>query len=412
MKKHLPLSFLLGTALSFNLGSYGQADQFVYAVTDINNQGANWGHLRRLDLNSGKFSDVLLNGTDVNQRSYDHTTKQQFREPLKDARFGILANAPFGTGVAAIAYDKKNQRIYYTPMFINQLRYIDLRTMKAFFVSTPGIDALEIKAADQSNIITRMVIADDSYGYALTNDGQHLLQFTTGKNIMINDLGAVVDDPQNKEISIRNACSSYGGDMIADDEGNLLIFSNRTHVFKINIRTKMATHLGTVQGLPTTFTINGAAVDNHNQVIVTSSADHQSIYTVNPKDLTATPVQSDNSWKTADLANSNILATRKSTPYVRLLPAQHEPGDKSVEVFPNPVINDRFTVQFNLNEGTYTIQVKDGTGRLVSTSTTRVIGQKQATTIQLPGRAARGFYLVNVLGQGKETLYSKKILVH
>ncbi len=55
--------------------------------------------------------------------------------------------------------------------------------------------------------------------------------------------------------------------MIADDEGNLFLFSNRTNVFKINIETKVATHLGAVSGLPATYTINGAAVDHNNQIL-------------------------------------------------------------------------------------------------------------------------------------------------
>ncbi|HMD00981.1 MAG TPA: hypothetical protein VKH37_12545, partial [Ferruginibacter sp.] len=33
---------------------------------------------------------------------------------------------PFATNSAAMAYDKKHDRLYYTPMGINQLRYIDL----------------------------------------------------------------------------------------------------------------------------------------------------------------------------------------------------------------------------------------------------------------------------------------------
>lgn len=44
-----------------------------------------------------------------------------------DARWGDLLQAPFATGVAAAAFDKKHNRLYYTPMFVDQLRYIDLR---------------------------------------------------------------------------------------------------------------------------------------------------------------------------------------------------------------------------------------------------------------------------------------------
>ena len=104
-------------------------------------------------------------------------------EPLKDARFGNIANAAFGTGVAAMALDKRNNRLYYTPMFIDQLRYIDLKTMKVYFVTGFEFTGVKTKATDQSNIVTRMAIGDDGNGYALTNDGNHLLQFTTGKKL-------------------------------------------------------------------------------------------------------------------------------------------------------------------------------------------------------------------------------------
>jgi hypothetical protein len=410
MKRHLPFT-LLGIFLSFYFNTYAQADQFMYAVTDINKEGVNWSFLRRVDLNTGQFSEVLLDGADVRLQAYDHNTKQRLAEPMKDNRFGIVANAAFGTGVAAIAFDKKNQRIYYTPMFINQLRYIDLRTMKVYFVPTPEMEGLTMKAADQRNIITRMVLSDDEQGYALTNDGRHLLRFTTGKKIAITDLGSLADDPKNKDVSIHNACSSYGGDMIADDDGNLLLFSNRTNVFRINITTKVATWLGAVKGLPATFTINGAAVDHHNRIVVVSSADHQGIFSVDPATLTATPIQTNNNWKTADLANSNILITRKSVPFVSLLPSIGEDSDKQLEIFPNPVVDSRFTIQFSLGEGKYIVQVQDATGRLISTSRTRVTGAKHVTTISLPAGASKGFYLINVLGEANQLVHRKKILV-
>jgi hypothetical protein len=412
MKKNLPYLSLICSCVFLTSLAIAQTDHFAYAVTDINKEGANWSFLRKIDLNTGSFSEVLLNGTDVKQLAYDHATKKQFTEPQQDARFGKMANAAFATGVAAIAYDKKNQRIYYTPMFINQLRYIDLKTMNVYFVPTPDIATLKIKAPDQSNIITRMVIADDGKGYALTNDGNHLLQFTTGKKITITDLGAVVDDPANKNVSVHNSCSSFGGDMIADDEGNLVLFSNRTNVFKINIDTKIATHLGSISGLPATFTINGAAVDNHNQVLVTSAVDNNNAFAVDSKTWTATPVKVNSGWRTADLANSNLLATRKSAPYVRLLTDPNNSEDGRVQLYPNPVVNNQFNVQFNLAEGNYTVQIKDVSGRQVTQTVTNITGKGQTKTLSLPAGSSKGFYLVKVIDQNNKTVYNKKILVH
>lgn len=408
MRKILPF-FLISV---FSALMAKSQDRFAYAITDVNKEGANWSFLRKVDLKTGAFSEVVLNGNDASTLAYDDATKKQLLEPLKDARFGTTANAAFGTGVAAIALDKRNNRLYYTPMFIDQLRYIDLKTMKVYFVTGSEFTGIKTKATDQSNIVTRMAIGDDGKGYALTNDANHLLQFSTGKKISVIDMGALVDDPGNKTVSIHNSCNSFGGDMIADDDGNLYLFSNRTNVFKINIGTKVATHLGTVSGLPATYTVNGSAVDNKNQVLISSAVDNSSIYTVDIKTLAATPIKSAGAWRTADLATSNLLATRKQMPFVRLLKAIEETDDGRVQLYPNPVTNNKFTVQFNLAEGNYTVQVKDVLGQLVSRTKTNIKGEGQTENFQLPALSGKGFYLVTIIDQNNKTVFTKKILVH
>ncbi len=412
MKKNIPIYiFVFCFTFSFFL-SFSQTDRFAYAITDISKDGSNWNYLRKIDLHTGNFSDVLLNGTDVNRLNYDETTKKQMIEPFQDARFGKAANAAFATGVAAIAYDKKSHRIYYTPMFLNQLRYIDLKSMNVYFVPTPDLSGLAVKATDQSNIITRMAIASDGNGYALTNDGNQLLRFTTGKQILISDLGAIVDDPKNNSVSVHNSCTSFGGDMIADDDGNLFVFTNRKNVFRINIETKIATYIGVISGLPPTFTINGAAVDNNNQILVTSALDNNTIYLVDSKTWVAIPGKSAGGWRTADLANSNLLATRKPSPLISLLKNTDEIDDGRVQLFPNPVINNKFSIQFDLAEGNYYVQVKDALGRHVTQTMTHVKGKGQTTHLLLPSSSSKGFYLVKIMDQHNKSIFSRKILVH
>ena len=412
MKKNIPQFSILLCFIFSSLLASSQTDRFAYAITDINKEGSNWSFLRKLDLQTGKFGEVILNGTDATMLAFDDLTKKQMVEPLHDERFGKTANAAFATGVAAIAYDRKSQRIYYTPMFINQLRYIDLKTMKVYFVPTPDINSLKIKASDQSNIITRMAIAADGNGYALTNDGNNLLRFTTGKKVTITDMGALADNPENTQVSVHNSCSSFGGDMIADDDGNLFVFTNRTNVFKVNIETKVATYLGVVSGLPSTFTINGAAVDNNNQILVTSAVDNNNIFSVDSKTWIATAAKSTGGWRTADLANSNLLATRRPSPLVPLLKNIEEMDDGRIQLFPNPVTNNQFTIQFNLSDGNYAVQVKDVLGRQVTQTMAYVKGKGQTKTLNLPAASSKGFYLIKVIDQNNKTVYSKKILVH
>jgi len=225
-------------------------------------------------------------------------------------------------------------------------------------------------------------------------------------------MGAVTDNPENKVVSVHNSCSSFGGDMIADDDGNLFVFTNLKNVFKVNIETKVATHLGVVSGLPPIFTINGTAVDNENQILVNSAIDNSNIFLVDSKTWIATPAKSIGGWRTADLANSNLLATRKQSPIVRLLKNIEAKDDGRIQLFPNPVTNNQFTIQFNLSEGTYFVQVKDVLGRQVTQTMAYITGKGQTKPLNLPAAASKGFYLVKVVDQNNMTVYSRKILVH
>lgn len=417
MRKNLPLlSLVFGSVLFSSQTQAQQPDRFAYAITDIQ-QGPNWNFLRKLNLETGEYSQVLLSGNDASFLAYDAASKKQFSAPLTDQRYGNMINAAFGTGVAAMAYDKRNNRLYYTPMLIDQLRYIDLKTMKVYYATDRAFSGQPQKSSDQGNIVTRMVIAADGNGYAMTNDGTQLLRFSTNKKMEITDLGSVVDDQANQGISVHNSCSSFGGDMIADDNGNIYVFSARNHVFRINIETKVATHLGVVSGLPNGFTINGAAVNDENKIIVASASQGGSLFTVDIKSLAATPNPVKGIvWQTSDLANSNLLVTGTQSKGVAAevisLKSPANSGDGKVTIFPNPVTNNQFVIQFNqLEAGSYTVQVTDVTGRQVVQQALALSGDNQSQTIRLGAAASKGIYLVKVMDQASRLVYNTKVVV-
>jgi hypothetical protein len=418
MRKCLPLfSLITGVVLLTNFATAQQADRFAYAVTDVQQGGANWSFLRKINLQNGEYSQVLLSGNDASLLAYNATTKKQFETPLQDARFGNYVNAAFATGVAAMSYDKKNNRLYYTPMFIDQLRYIDLKTMKVYYVTDQAFTGKPVKSSDQGNIVTRMVIASDGYGYAMTNDATQLIRFSTGKKLSITDLGTIADDQANKGVSIHNSCSSYGGDMIADDEGNLYVFSARNNVFKINLESKVATHLGVISGLPNGFTVNGAAVNDENKVIVASAMMASSYFTIDMKSLVASPyVISGTVWQSSDLANSNLLSTssksKGGTMEITSRNSVPNAADGKIGIYPNPVTNNQFAVQFNeLQAGQYTIQVTDVMGRQLMQQVVNVGAEKQIQTVRLNAAASKGIYLVKVTDQNNKSVYTSKIVV-
>jgi hypothetical protein len=416
-KKLLTAPLLLATIFLTTIASGQQTDRFAYSVTDVNQQGGNWSFLRKLNLQTGTYSDVLLSGNDASFLAYDAATKKQLTTALKDAQYGNTVNAAFATGVAAVAYDKKNNRLYYTPMLIDQLRYLDLKTMKVFYVTDRSFTGKPQKSPDQGNIVTRMVIASDGNGYAMTNDATQLIRFSTARKMEITDLGSVVDDQDNKSISIHNSCSSYGGDMIADDNGNLFVFSARNNVFKVNIESKVATHLGVITGLPNGFTVNGAAVNDDNQVIVSSAVQSASYFSIDHKTLTATPYKiAGTVWQSSDLANSNLLTSgnRPSAITTDVISKNTSApiSDNKVSIYPNPVTNNQFTIQFNqMDAGNYSIQITDVMGRQVSQRSVSINGDNQSQNIKLNSLVSKGVYLIQVADANSKAVFSTKIVL-
>ncbi|MGB3007180.1 MAG: T9SS type A sorting domain-containing protein [Chitinophagaceae bacterium] len=419
MKKNLLILSLLTGAIFFaDCVIAQQAGRTAYAITDVQQQNANWVYLRQFDMKSGQFSASLINGLDNNQVAFNATTKKEivsFTQNIADK--GFNPRPAFSSGVAALALDKRNNRLWYTPMFIDQLRYIDLKTMKVFYVTDSPLTRMTQKSSDQGNIVTRMVIASDGFGYAMTNDGMHLLKFSTGKRVQITDLGAIVDDQANKTVSIHNSCSSYGGDIIADDDGNLIVFSAMKNVFKINIESKIATHLGAISGLPNGFSVNGAAVNADNKILVGSAMEASSFFTVDLKSLVASPYKIEGTvWHSSDLASSNLLATGNAAKggiaevISKNIPANT--GSDKISIYPNPVTNNQFAIQFTqLDAGNYTVFVTDVMGRQVLQQQISLSGDNQTQQIKIDPAAARGIYLIKVTDQASKSVFSTKLVL-
>ncbi|MER3498708.1 MAG: hypothetical protein C4308_08795 [Chitinophagaceae bacterium] len=410
MRKALPLASLLLASISF-IHTQAQ-DRFAYAVTDMQQSGAGWTALRKLNLQTGVYSNVLLNGIDLNQTSFDARTKKQLSQTT-DAIYGTALQAPFSTGVAAIAYDKKNNRLWFTPMFIDQLRYVDLKTMKVYYVTDKSFTGYGSMHNDEAKVVTRMVIAPDGYGYAITNDGNQFIRFTTGKKLKIEQLGPLADDPDNTGISIHNRCSSFGGDMVADDEGNLYVFSAHNNVFKINIQTKVATWLGPVKNLPGGFTINGAVVNDQGNLLVSSAVFSKSWYTVDPKTWTATEYKSPNGvYLSSDLANSNIWNTRKNTTTeIPTITAKETlPVNGQIQLYPNPVSNYQFNLQI-AKAGEYAVVLSDVSGKEVQRQKINVGSENQVQMINISKSLSQGIYLVRVTDISNKAVFVQKLVV-
>ncbi|MEI9910947.1 MAG: hypothetical protein WDO71_15515 [Bacteroidota bacterium] len=199
-----------------------------YAITAAEKGGRNWKEVKLLDVTTGEALQSIYQSTQetealnartkkpvVKKNIVNNTTELITVSPTKKiinlddelnkvqginviakkqmivARTKEQPGKPFSTNSAAMAFDKKHDRLYYTPMGINQLRYIDLKSNKIYYFEDE-VFGLVKGYGDAGNQITRMVVASDGDGYALTNDGNHLIRFTTGKKPTITDLGSII----------------------------------------------------------------------------------------------------------------------------------------------------------------------------------------------------------------------------
>lgn len=402
MKKALLFKIFFTIFIFSVFSAHSQEKKSAYAITDSVRDGVKWNFLRTVDLRTGVYSNILIRLLSGNE--------------LSSANPG---NIFLSNGVAAIAHDKKNKRLYYTPMLIDRLSYIDIKTMTTHVVTTHIVTShftgLMPKAADQSNIITRMVIADDEKGYGLTNDGRHLISFSTRNNPVITDLGSLVDAPANNEMSVHNACSSFGGDMIADDEGHLYLFTFGNHVFKITIATRVARYLGTITGLPAGFATSGASVNQNNKVVIVSANDPSGAYVINTRTFAASRLSAGNTWRTADLANPNILQSDDDHHHDHdreLFVNTNASHNDSILLFPNPVTSGEFKIQFdNIVSGKYTVEVIDARGQLAVKKEVSTGGKVNVISIALPGSITKGIYIVRMSDQDNKIVFSDKIVV-
>jgi len=312
--------------------------------------------------------------------------------------------------VAAVAYDAKNNRLYYTQMIGNQLRYLDLNSTqpKSYAVTTQLLKNFANQPGEAS-VITRMVIASDKYGYALTNDNTHLVRFSTGKQTRITDLGKLVDAKSNGENSIATQFKSWGGDIIADASGNLYLFTMQRLVYKINPNTRLATYLGEITNMPEDYTINAAMADDGANVVVGSSTKTTGYYRVNLNTLQAEAIVSNNAqvYNVSDFANESFAFSKASE--VESATAQTLKSNV-VNIYPNPATGGNINLQFkNFTAGKYFVQVSELQGKAVLQKELKIAGsQTQSITVS---SISAGTYLLRVIDENGKNIYKNNVII-
>ncbi|MEP7144873.1 MAG: T9SS type A sorting domain-containing protein [Ferruginibacter sp.] len=408
MKCKLLLSAAL---LSASFFSNAQSASKTYAITGKANNNFLWADIKQVDITSGKVNKTLFESdkTAFKMTNLDKTVV---------ASKGI-DNSPTGLGVAACALDTRHNRLYFATMHFSDIRFLDLDKDEANFTTIKtNIIAKGSNTGYQpeENHITRMVIAADGYGYALTNDANHLIRFSTAKNPVVMDLGNLIDAESNKTISIHNKCSSWGGDMVADAFGKLVVISASHNVFMVDINSRIASLKGSISGLPANFTTNGAAVDDDGSLVVSSANVFEGLYKVNMKDLSAVKVPGkEPAFNASDLANGNFLSQKEANDITRYNPTKLGiPGTGEAKVYPNPLpAGSQVNVAFeDQPAGKYTIVLTDIAGRAFQSKAVIISKTGQVVTMRLTGKTSSGMYLVKILNEKKQLAFSDKIVIN
>jgi lipocalin len=379
-----------------------------YAITGNGTGDFSWTNIRQVDIASGKVVKDIYQNDKTAFTFTDAATKKQFINP-----------APTETMVAAAAYDKRHNKLFFTPMRIGELRWVDLsagsNNQKFYTEKTALLNNLNLN--DEANHITRMDIAADGNGYAITNDGNHLIRFTTGKKTVITDLGNLIDAEENKSgISIHNKCTSWGGDMVADAYGKLYVISASHNVFKVDIDSRIATHVGTITGLPTNYTTNGAAVDADGDIVVSSANTFEGYYKFKIADFAALKIEgSEKVYNASDLANGNLLfqkeaEAKRAFGVVSLTEITLPKLDAKIS--PNPVTADEFRVLFDGHKaGKYTVALSDLSGKAVMSREVNIFSKAQFVTVPVTKSLTSGIYLVRVTNEAGQPVITERILV-
>lgn len=383
-----------------------------YAITASTQGQFVWADVRLIDLQSGEVVQQVYANGNTDFQAFNARDNKPIA--VKSANGVITDNSkmPFSTFSAACAYDKRHHRLYYTPMFLNELRYIDLNaaTPKVYYFSGEQLSKAT-NLNDEANHITRMTIGADGNGYALSNDASHLIRFTTGRKPEITDLGAINDDGANGKISIRNRCTSWGGDMIAAADGSLYVISANHSVFRIDVSERSAKYIGAIEGLPARYTTNGAAVGDNGMLIVSSANSVEGYYEVDLRTWQAKKIEGKgNVFNTSDLANGNLAFEKRAETMPLVTRAVN--GNHRISLYPNPVSEGVFRVSFDNNElGRYEIQLVDIAGRILMQKPVVVANKGQVVDVPLSKPFAKGMYLVKVLNATKKSVHSDKIII-
>ena len=368
--------------------------QEIFALTGKQGPQIVFNDLRTLDAKSGMTGEIFFSDQSA-PKVFSQTLQSSFTESKSSVH---NAQTP---SMASLGYDKANNSLVFVPMFSPNVYVLNLRTKEITLVENKAIKSIQCNLESH---ITRMTSAKNGLIYAMSNSGSQLLRISSKNGrYSVEDLGAVKDMTANAEKSLSKMMTGFGGDMVADAENNLYVFSASNNIFKINTANLTSEFVGTVSGLPVNYTSNGAAVNAAGNVIV-GNARGEGLYEINFTTLEAKAVPGEFKMPVYDLASSYYLNDKAVGTASNLM--------TGIEIYPTKVNEQFFNIKINNEKvkGNLRVEVSDYLGNVVIKQNINVVRNNSEFKINLNKHNA-GVYIVNIRDGNGPAIFSNKILI-
>ena len=383
---------LLLPAILVFLGIQTNAQE-IFAITGKQVPQIVFNDLRALDLNKGTSGEVFFTDQSAS-KVFSQNLQANFTETKS-----TLHNAQTPS-MASLAFDQKNNALVFVPMFSSNIYVMNNRTKEITLVENTAIKSVQCTIDSH---ITRMTATKDGIIYAMSNSGSQLIKISSenGK-YSVKDLGTIKDISTNTDKKLSTMQTGFGGDMVADADGNLYVFSAFNNVFKINVRNLTSEFMGTVSGLPENYTSNGAAV-NANGDIVVGNARGEGLYEINFKTLEAKAVSGDFKMPIYDLASSYFLNDKAVSTSEMFT---------GIEIYPTKVNQQFFNIKINNEKvkGNLKVELADYMGNKLMKQNINVVRNNSEFKINLSKYNA-GVYIVNIQDAAGNAIFSTKIVI-
>ncbi|WP_312171196.1 T9SS type A sorting domain-containing protein [Chryseobacterium sp.] len=386
MKKHLFPLFLLF------IGINASAQQDFFALVGKDSPSIIFNDFRTIDANRGVSGEVIFTA-DSSSKVFSQNRNGAVTEDKNTYNNAQAVN------MATLAYDASNNNLVYMPMFSSNIYVLNAKSREITLVEN---NVARVTSCDINSHFTRMTAGYDGSIYAINNVGTQFIKISkSGNQYNVTDLGIITEDAANGKSSFTIMETGFGGDMIADAEGNFYVFSASGNVFKVVTKELKAKFIGKIAGIPDNYSVNGSAVNSKGNVVI-ASAKGAPLYEVDLNTLQAKQLPGEQNLHIYDLASKYFANDKAALGNVLA----------NIDLYPTRV--DEKLININVNDktvkGSVKLNIFDLSGKNVLTQALSVKDGFLRQQVYLRNLVS-GAYLVNITDESGKVLLNKKIVV-